>query len=98
MLITIINIASGVFTFLAIPSLRRSAPIDDVYAAAVMLLAAGVAQLVAIVLAWLDNATGQLFASAVWAPLALAFAAAAWSRAARMDKASGLDDGEGASW
>jgi hypothetical protein len=97
MLVTILDIGAGLFTGLAIVNARPSAEVDDVFAAAVMLLFAGAAQIVAAGISWADDANVQLFVSAVWAPLALAAGCIAWTRAARMDKAAGADT-EGDLW
>ena len=97
MLITILDIAAAVFTGLAVVNARPSAEVDEVYAAAVMLLLAGAAQVVVAGLSWANDANAQLLVSAVWAPLALAAGCIVWTRAARMDKAAGADT-EGDLW
>lgn len=97
MLIPIIDIGSGLFTALAAYYIRPSAKTDEVYAAAVMLLLAGAAQVVAAGVSWADSANAHLFVSIVWATVVLAVGAVAWSRASRMDLAAAGDD-EGDLW
>jgi hypothetical protein len=97
LIITIIDIGAGVLTLLGGLYALAARDIDEQYAGAVMLIAAGAAQVVAAGVNWVAGANGPLFVAVVWAALALLFGWLAWSRASEMDEAARADT-EGDLW